>query len=533
MKTHFSSSISVRGIAAARLGRMSRNLRPMRGLWLAVLLPWLGSGPQLAAAGQSAPPNVLFLIADDLVSNLGCYGYQAVRTPHIDEIAKKGLVFERAYCQIPSCSPSRSSLMTGLRPDTVKVYANERHFRATVPNAITLPQYFKQHGYRTVSLSKVFHGGGLGSSEKLFDPPSWSVPEWKPSAIQYASQQTLDALRLKYPGRFDRPGPMLEVLNFPGIKKGPVWEASPVDDTVLPDGQTAQKAREVLDGLKAAGQPFFLAVGFAKPHAPFVAPARYFERVDESKIELPAVRDLPVGTTPLASTSPEIYGYDGVPAKKGVVFSDAKTRELIKAYAACVAYVDEQVGIIMKHLRDLGLAENTIVIFTSDHGYHLGEAGQWCKNTNFEESVRVPLIVSIPGSQSRGKRATGIVELIDLYPTLARLCNLPDPKALEGSSFAPLFANPQREWKRAAFSQHASQLNNAAAINGRSIGTKHYRYAEWRDPQGGKVVAEELYRIENGLTPGQNMAGDPASAATLQEMRKIMQAGWKNSLQAN
>jgi iduronate 2-sulfatase len=309
--------------------------------------------------------------------------------------------------------------------------------------------------------------------------------------------------------------------------KGPAWEAPPARDADLTDGRTAQKAVSVLRELKSLDQPFFLAVGFVKPHAPFVAPARYFDRVNRPGIQLPAQRTLPNGAPALAATSDEMRGYHGVP--QAGVFPDDTTLELTIAYDACVSYVDAQVGIVLDELQRLGLRENTVVLFLSDHGYHLGEVGQWCKNTNFEESLRVPLIISDPRAKKAAGRTTeAIVELIDLYPTLASLCGLPAPPDLEGSCFRDLVNSPQQRGKIAAFSQHQSKLPGEAAAVGYSVRTAEFRYTRWQTPRG-QTVAEELYEMDDARTANRNLVREANYALTANKLRELLDRGLRGA----
>ena len=469
-------------------------------------------------------PNVLFLVADDLRPDIGCYGNSAVDTPHLDRLAKEGVRFERAYCQIASCGPSRASFLTGRRPDTTKIYDNRNSFREHLPDAVTLPQHFKEHGYFTMSLGKVFHG--KFQSEIREDPASWSVPAWRPTATQYLQPESIAVLEERYPEIFDGKRPLEEVMNLRRFK-GPAWEAPDVADGDLTDGRTAAKAVEALGRLAKRDEPFFLAVGFVKPHAPFVAPKRYFEKVHRDEIRMPTMRERPAGTSDLASTSREMHGYHGVPAAG--VFPDAIARNLTVAYEACVNYIDAQVGKVVAELERLGLRDDTIIVFTADHGYHLGEVGQWCKNTNFEESLRVPLIVSSPHHTAvEGQVSDGLLELVDLHPSLSDLCGLPVRDDVEGTSFLPLLDDPGREWKKAAFSQHAAKLYDPEAPVGRSLRTEGFRYVQWQGPDGASV-AEELYAMNGTLTPSRNIASDPEQRETVERMRRLLAGGWEEA----
>lgn len=495
------------------------------GAWFAAIGLLLSQLFSIVASAK--PPHVLLFVADDLRPALGCYGDALARTPHLDRLAGAGLRFDRAYCQIPSCGPSRASFLTGRRPDATRIYDNRESFRKHLPDAVTLPQHFRENGYLTMSLGKVFHG--KFASEIREDPVSWSVPAWRPVATQYLEPGSIAILRERYPKAFATASPLEEVLNSRRFK-GPAIEASETVDAGLTDGRTAARAVEVLGDLAKEDRPFLLAVGFVKPHAPFVAPKSYFDRIGIDRIELPKQRRLPEGAPGLASTSREMHGYHGVPQEG--VFPEETTRELVRAYAACVSFIDAQAGKVLDELERLGLREETLVVFTSDHGYHLGEVGQWCKNTNFEEALRVPLIISSPHHpETHGRASKALVELVDLHPGLSELCGLPVRGEVEGFSLAPLLDDPDRPWKAAAFSQHAAKLYDPAAPVGRTVRTAEHRYVQWQAPNGA-VVEEELYILDGTTTPGRNLAGDGDYASTLRRHREVLSEGWRNALPA-
>lgn len=473
---------------------------------------------------ESSRMNVLFLVVDDLRPDLGSYGDSVAQTPALDRLAADGLSFDRAYCQIPSCGPSRASFLSGYRPDATRIFDNQESFRKYLPNATTLPQHFREQGWFTQSLGKVFHG--KFRSEIREDPVSWSVPAWRPTATQYLEPQSLSILKDRFPKVFDGSRPLEEIMNEKRYK-GPAWEAPDVPDSSLTDGRTAARAVEVLRELNEQDKPFFLAVGFVKPHAPFVAPKKYFDRIPRKKVNVPEVRELPSGTSKLASTSREMHGYYGVPSEG--VFPESVTEELIVAYDACVSYIDTQVGKVIDELDRLGLRDNTLIVFTADHGYHLGEVGQWCKNTNFEEALRVPLIISSPRHPDlRGERTKALVELVDLHPTLSEMCGLPILDEVEGTSFATLFEDPTQPWKIATFGQHAAKLHDPKAPVGRSVRTENFRYVQWKTPHG-EVVEEELYKMDGITTPNLNLASQSQFSETLEKMRSILSGGWRQA----
>lgn len=331
--------------------------------------------------------NVLFIAVDDLRPQLGCYGDPVVRSPNIDRLAKRGLVFRRAYCQQALCSPSRTSLLTGRRPDTTRVYDMQVHFRKTLPDVVTLPQYFKQHGYHTQALGKVYH-------QEMDDPASWSVPHWAPALPDYGPEG--EALRKRNTG--------------PG-HRGPAYEAPDIPDEALPDGAVANRAIEVLQQVK--DRRFFLAVGFLKPHLPWAAPKRYWDLYRRDRLR-PAANPVPPKDAPRYALGGQEKPYDewgwqneprdyaGMP-KSGPV-TDEEARTLIHGYLACISYMDAQVGRLLDELDRLGLREKTIVVLFGDNGWQNGEHGMWCKHSNYETSVRVPLIVSSPVGRRQARR---------------------------------------------------------------------------------------------------------------------------------
>ena len=421
--------------------------------------------PRLRARA-SGEYNVLFIIADDLRPMLGCYGYPEIYTPNIDRLAARGTLFNRAYCQYPLCNPSRASLLTGLRPETTRVNSNAANFRQTVPEAVALPDHFAAQGYHTQSIGKIEH------------------------------------------------------INQP-FKGGPSWKALDVADDELADGQTANKTVETLRALKE--QQFFLAVGFDKPHLPFYAPRKYYEFYNSEdahrSFRLPATSSYPENSPEIAHNSLGLFSlYRDIPAGDGP-FSDEQTLALIRAYAASTTYMDAQVGRVLDQLDTLGLTEKTVVVFLGDHGFHLGEHGTWRKNTLFEVGVRSPLIISMPAQSHPGTKTDGIVELVDIYPTLCDACHLPIPQTLEGTSMMPLLEEPTRTWKSAAFSK--------VVRGGRSIRTAQYRYTEWgSNGRRGK----ELYDYYKDPHETRNIANLPQNAELIAHLSERLRAGWQRAV---
>jgi arylsulfatase A-like enzyme len=473
--------------------------------------------------------NVLFFAIDDLRSQLGCYGTPGMVTPHIDRLGQQGTVFLRSYCQQSICNPSRASLLTGLRPDTTRIHDLSTHFRMHTPDAITLPQYFKQHGYHTQGLSKIFHGG-------LDDPQSWSAPQWRPEAPTYIDEKIVAELEADTkaalargqnvertpPLRDPKTGIVLKLGSRTAVH-GPAWESADCPDSALADGKTAEKAVALLREYKGGQQPFFLAVGFIRPHLPFVAPKKYFDLYPAETIQLPPNHRAPDGGPRVAFPRPEEpRAYKDVP-KDGPI-PDARQRELIRAYRACVSYVDAMVGQVVDELDRLGLRDRTVISLFGDHGWHLGENAVWGKMTNFEAGTLAPLIVSAPGQSHPGARTTALAEFVDLYPTLCELCGLPVPAALEGTSLVPLMENPRRAWKTAAFSQEHSRREGAI---GYSLRTDRYRYTEWYSKDRAPVVARELY--DHHQDPGEtiNLAAQPGHEQLIESLGARLRAGWK------
>ncbi len=460
------------------------------------------STPTFSQADEPASrPNVLFVGVDDMNVNLGCYGGSQVKSPHLDALASRGVLFQHAYCQQALCNPSRASLLTGRRPDTIKVWNLRASFRAAIPDVVTLPQHFKNNGYYVKSIGKMYHNmGGLD------DAASWSEP-----AVLHAGRHSDTYASAK--GR--QPG-----------KKAGAFERLNVPDNTYRDGKIADLAIEALDKLK--DKPFFLAVGFWRPHLPFLAPEKYWDLYDPAKLKLPTTLTPPRGAPAAAlHDSREVKGY-GVELNSGVADPQV-ARQLHHGYYAGISYLDAQLGKILKKLEQLKLSQYTVVVFWSDHGFHLGEHGLWCKTSNFELDARVPLIVSAPmltGTQ-RGGKSPALVELVDLFPTLVELCGLPAIKGLEGKSLVPLLRQPEQPWKTAAYTQHPrpAYYKQTPELMGYSMRTRLFRYTQWRNFKTGETVATELYDHRTDPGENRNVAAMPAYASQMDELKKQMQTG--------
>ena len=426
-------------------------------------------------------PNVLFIAADDLRTDLNCYGQTHVITPNFDRLAAEGILFDRAYCQQAVCHPSRASLMTGKLPDTVGVTSLYTDLRVAAPDVVTIPQHFRQHGYVAESFGKIFHNGHGHHG----DPGSWTVPPHRfGDGQQYMLEESREARRVNR-ARLATAEGAGERLGGP--KNGPVIESSKGTYSEYKDGAMMLNAREGLKRLAGGRDPFFLAVGFSKPHLPFNAPEKYWNLYERDKLKLP---DNPYPPKDVPSyalhTNGELRSYQGVPWKGDI--PDELTLELRHGYYACVSYIDSLLGDLLEDLDTLGLRENTIIVFWSDHGFKLGEHSLWHKHTNFELDCRVPFMISAPGYR-KGKRTGSLVELLDIYPTLCDLAGLPIPTNLEGTSLLPILENPKNTVRSFARSQYPRGSN----IMGYTIKTDRYRYVEWTDTRTNEVVAKELY----------------------------------------
>lgn len=489
-----------------------------------------GFGARTAAAKKKAEPrrNVLFIVVDDLRPDLGCYGNAQARTPHIDRLAASGLTFLRSYCQQAVGNPSRTSMLTGMRPDTTRIYDSQTHFRRYLPDAVTLPQQFRRAGYATAAFGKIAH------TPQLNDYPSWSVAPWLPErhgrrAAENEAFARQNWRRLRESGWVSE-----ERLPFDAEKRGPrrgggppaSWRAADAADADLPDGKTAREAAAALGRLREA--PFFMAVGFLRPHLPFAAPKRYFDLYPREAVEESAAPLPPAGAPVYAlHDSAELRGYGDIP-RQGAI-SPRKARELIRAYRAAVSYIDAQVGVLLAALERNGLAENTVVALWGDHGYHLGDLGLWNKHSNFDAATHTPLIVRAPGLRNVGRKTKALNEAVDIYPSLCAICGVPQPAGLEGSSWLPLFANPDQIWKRAAFSQYPREIPGVGPGMGYSMRTSRYRYTEWSAIDS-PFKSAELYDYRENVYERRNLANLPRHVSLVNGLSRMLREGWRASL---
>ena len=463
-----------------------------------LLLPAACTNSEKASAPKM---NVLFIAVDDLRPELSVYGTPRMVTPNFDRLAGQGLVFDRAYCQQAVCAPSRNSLLTGLRPDALNIYDLGTFFRKTVPGVVTLPQHFKANGYHTESIGKIYHVYHGNRDDSL----SWSVPSWdyRPYRDQFRKITRNDTSGIE--------GPEPAV----GSKRIP-WYASEYPDEHQLDHGVASRAIERLSALK--DHPFFLAVGFFKPHLPFVAPKKYWDLYPKDEVDLPTT-DPPKGAPGYALTSfRELRKYHGIPSE-GPLPNDQAV-QMIRGYRASVSFIDLQLGRLLDALEHLDLARNTIIVLWGDHGWKLGEYGLWCKHTNFEWDTRSVLMVSAPGMRAKGQKTRSLTEFIDIYPTLCELAGLTLPGHVQGQSFVPLLDDPSQSLKNAALSQYPKDHEQ---LMGYGLRTDRYRLVSWRDFSSRTVVREnELYDHQSDPGETMNLARDPRYDSVVQALNTML-----------
>ena len=442
------------------------------------------STASLLAAATAKPRNLLFIASDDLNHSFSTFGHPLVKTPNLDRIAAAGVRFERAYCQFPLCSPSRSSLLTGLSPDATGVYDLKTHFREKIPGVVTLPQLFQKNGYFAARVGKMYHYGNPGDigTNGLDDEPSWNQ-RINPKGIDKQEEPKLTNYT---PTR--------------GIGSALAFYASPARDEEHTDGMVASEIIRLME--ERRGKPWFLGAGFYRPHCPYIAPQKYFDMVPLDKVKLVPFEEWEMKIAPK-------WAYFTNPGNWGL--SEQQRLEVMQAYYASILFLDAQVGRLLDALHRLGLERDTTIVFWSDHGYQLGEHGQWMKQTIFEPAARTPLIIAGAGVKSRGKSCARTVEFLDLYPTAAALAGLKNiPSGLHGVSLMPLLDNPARAWDRPAVTQVQRQ-----SVMGYSIRTERHRYNMWKNGEEG----EELYDYSKDPREMKNLAADPASTALKQQLR--------------
>ena len=483
-----------------------------------LLLTWMMMTGMAAAEERR---NVLFIIADDLNNYLGCYGDPRAKTPNIDRLAARGVRFERSYCAFPLCGPSRNSMLTGLYPNSSGILSNGLVFRQTIPSQLSLPQAFRLEGYFAGRIGKLYHYNVPNSigTDGHDDPGSWEM-EINPAGVDRMEEE--GQIFTLTPGQF---GGTLS------------WLASAKGDAHHTDGKVAEEAEWVLERCaKRADRPFFLAVGFYRPHTPYVAPKEpYFGWYPREAMPLHPTLDKNPPEVPAAALASYKKDQDQL--------TDALRREAVQAYYASISFMDAQVGRVLEALDRLGLAEKTVIVFTSDHGYHMGEHGLWQKQSLFEGSARVPMLIVAPGVGKAGGVAAAPVSQVDLFPTLAELCGVKAPGNLQGQSLVPMLRDPSVAGRGWALTQvmrgGVANVGNAAKAGGKgkakgaaakrffgySLRTPRWRYTEWDEGREGR----ELYDHENDPGELKNLAGEAAQAGTVAELGGLLREAVKQS----
>jgi iduronate 2-sulfatase len=445
------------------------------------------------SANAADPPNVLLILVDDLKPSFGAYGDKFVHSPNLDRLAARGMRFDRAYCNQAVCAPSRNALLTAARSTSLGIYDLGTNFRKAVPDAITLPQHFQLNNYLSCGVGKVFHIG----HGNVGDPRSWSVPFEPHKVVEYV-------LPASTGGQLTREEALFANQSAKGLPRGAAWEKADVDDEAYADGRIATRGVQLLQSFDSNGPPFFLALGFVKPHLPFCAPQKYWDLYDPKTLPLPRIKTPPQDAPPYAGkTLGELDQYEPIPNHPPL--SDETIRTLIHGYYASLSYVDAQIGRVLDELDRLDLAKNTIVVLWGDHGYHLGDHGMWTKHTNYEQANRIPLIIAAPGITPPGSNTTALIESVDLFPTLCELAGLPaptGPQPIDGTSLLPILKNP-----RATIRDHAYHCFPRGDRLGRAIRTDRHRLVEWKKFGASADTAEyELYDLEKDPLETQNIA---------------------------
>jgi len=504
----------------------------------AAVLPLLAAGSD--SGTPAGRPNVLFISIDDLRPELGCYGVKEIRTPNLDRLARAGVLFTRAYCQDAVSAPSRASVMTGYRPDKSMVWTLREKFRVQRPEVVTMPQYFKKYGYHTVSIGKIFHN-------HMPDSVSFDEPDLRPAAYLTKNMIDRDAESFYFDEEINRE---LDSVHLERLRKNPKayaggWaygratEIADCGDEELYDGAQTVLALETLKRLKDRDEPFYLALGYFRPHLPFVAPRKYWEMYDPDALPLAPNPYHPKNSPPMAPGG--TYELGGCYDLEGRVDINAEkqpeeiARLLKHGYYASVSYVDACLGKLMKGLEEMGLAENTIIVIWGDHGWKLGENGGWCKQTNYQIDTRVPLLILAPGIQGKGQKCDRLTELVDLYPTVCDLAGLPVDPELQGTSLVPLLNHPDLLWKDHAFGQFQHALGQGRERKfymGYSMTTERYHLVEWYlwddlNKVKKEFAARELYDLKIDPQENNNVAAEPGYQNEVARLSEKLIKEWR------
>jgi len=467
------------------------------------------------AVQAAQKPNVLLILVDDLKPAMGCYGDNAAITPNMDALARRGMRFDMAYCNQAVCAPSRFTLMLGSHSTSTGLYGLGSHLRKAYPGAVTMPQHFAKHGYRTESLGKVFHIGHGNQG----DPESFSVPHFHDKVIEYLAPESTDGGKLTREEALFTNQKLGQIRSLP---RGAAYESPMANDTDYADGRVAD---ETVKRLKAAKQrlakddtPFFITAGFVRPHLPFSAPKKYWDMHDPAKLPMPVNKAFPKDAPKVAlKRGGEIAAFKPVPSNGEI--DEELTRKLIHGYYASTSYVDAQIGKVTRALEELGLAKDTIVVLWGDHGWHLGDLSIWTKHTNFEQANRIPIIIVAPGLAKPGSVTSQLAETVDIFPTLSELAGLPaskGPQPIDGVSLVPVLKNPN-----ARVRDHAYHAYPRGGKLGRAIRTQRYRLVEWKkhsDPGAG--VDYELYDYKTD--PWETQNHHAAKPRIAEKLKKIL-----------
>lgn len=513
----------------------------LRGLAIFVLISSLGCHK---TATEEKKLNVLFISIDDLRTSLGVYEDSIVISPNIDKLASEGITFRETFCQAAVCAPSRASLMTGIRPDSTRVWHLGDKFRKINPQAVTMPQYFSNFGYYTVNIGKIFHN-------YMPDSISWDEPDLRPARYLkkdwinrdgetfYISEQVHQSQKVKRDSLLK----LRPIRYADGWNTGPAWEAADVHDTMYYDGAQNELAKKVLTRLSKSDEPFFMGLGYFRPHLPFAVPKKYWDMYDRDKMPLANNPEIPIGA-PLYSMNSmyELRHYDGFnhighPTSSYNMSIDT-IRTLRHGYYASVSYVDALIGDLIVHLKEIGIYENTIIVVLGDHGWKLGDHNSWGKMTNYNIDLKVPVIIRSPDQKSRGVQTHAITELVDLFPTLCEMTGITIPDYMQGHSLVPLITDPEQEWKSAAFSQFHRRPKVSAdgkRYMGYSLNTKDYHYIEWytwdnKTGTKGELKGVELY--DRKLDPYEkiNIADHIGMTEIKKELADKLSNGWRKAL---
>jgi iduronate 2-sulfatase len=475
---------------------------------LAVLGVLCASALNLFAAAKT---NVLLFCVDDLKPALGCYGDKLASSPNIDRLAARGVRFDLAFCNQSVCAPSRNNLMLGSRSTSLGIYNLDRNFRTAVPDAVTMTQHFMRHGYRTEAVGKILHTGH-GNRD---DAASWSVPTVVEKVVEYLDPKNSDGGQLTREEAYFTNQKLGEIRSLP---RGAAIEASDVPDSAYADGRIANEGIQRLRAAKERGAPFFLALGFVKPHLPLAAPKKYFDLHPQSKFVLAPYQKDPEGAPGYAGkVGGEIVNYDPLTVES--LHGERIQRELLQAYYACVSYMDAQLGRVLDELDRLDLTRSTLIVLWGDHGWHLGDHGYWTKHTNYEQANRIPLVIVAPGTAKAGAATKQLAETVDIFPTLAELAGLPKPlgpQPMDGLSLVPVLRDPS-----ARVRDHATHCYPRGERMGRAIRTEQHRLVEWKKPGAPSDTAEfELYDYEADPLETKNLAA--SQPAVVAQLRAIL-----------